>query len=405
MNIELTPRRFAATLAVGLATFLGSTLGMNYFVDPYGIYSNQRYDGINQRKPEAYRHRLDAKAARYDRLLPQTVIIGNSRVDGGISPTDLAFANSTGSVFNYGLPGCSLACSVEQLLGRDTSRITRLIVGIDLLDFADLHRSVSADSGPVSARLAAPDFVFQLLSLDALGDSLATIAFQGVSDTDDMTEAGFNPWHAIETNYRLEGVALVFEQRNQENLDNYRNITHAYEQRPTFDTEQFEAIARLLEWANVHSTQLDFFIHPYHADILVGMDLAGLNTFLQRLKNQLVLSIQESPMRVGAGKRVSLWDFADYYDPNVETVPEPGDLETRMLWYYEAGHYTPALGHMVLARLYFHDDADPAFGRILLPSTLQPSEDRSGILKEEYHRRQPGAIDRMSSLWSRIARD
>src|SRR5205823_3536266 len=47
-----------------------------------------------------------------------------------------------------------------------------------------------------------------------------------------------------------------------------------------------------------------------------------------------------------------IWDFSGYNSITGEDVPPVQDVKTRMHYYYESSHYTPATGDSVLDRIF-----------------------------------------------------
>ena len=95
-----------------------------------------------------------------------------------------------------------------------------------------------------------------------------------------------------------------------------------------------------------HHIHLILFIHPYHADYLDMLHEVGLWESFEDWKRSLVKVI-ETAAQARPGD-VQLFDFAGYNEFTTERVPPPGDRRTVMRWYWEAGHYKPALGSEML---------------------------------------------------------
>ncbi len=61
-----------------------------------------------------------------------------------------------------------------------------------------------------------------------------------------------------------------------------------------------------------------------------------------------------------------VWDFTGYNSITTEPVPKQDDERSRMRWYYESSHYRPALGNLMIARIFGEENEllreNPDFG-------------------------------------------
>jgi hypothetical protein len=94
--------------------------------------------------------------------------------------------------------------------------------------------------------------------------------------------------------------------------------------------------------------QLTLAINPVHALDLELLRTAGGWERLEDWKRQVVKLIAEESLE----DRVAFWDFTDYSQPTTEEVPLSGDTTTRMKLYFENSHYTPAMGALMLDRMF-----------------------------------------------------
>ena len=70
-----------------------------------------------------------------------------------------------------------------------------------------------------------------------------------------------------------------------------------------------------------------------------------------------------------------IWDFSNYNSYNAEPVPEKGDLDTKMQWYWESSHYKKELGNLMLDRIfkYTHPErtVDDNFGVLITTGNIE----------------------------------
>ena len=81
-------------------------------------------------------------------------------------------------------------------------------------------------------------------------------------------------------------------------------------------------------------------------------------------------------------ERAALWDFTGYWGPTMEEVPPPGDTTTRMKYYFENSHYTPAMGALMLDHMF--GDATKEFGARIGPANLEAHLQRIRQQRESY---------------------
>lgn len=131
---RITARRFTTRLlATALVVVLGCGL-FNAVADPYGLFRWVDRPGFNAIKPRATQASIAFKYRAIDFTLPQTLLLGNSRVEMGWDPARLPSA-TFGRVVNVALPGQGLGAMVEMANHAwARSRPTTLVVGVEFFD-------------------------------------------------------------------------------------------------------------------------------------------------------------------------------------------------------------------------------------------------------------------------------
>lgn len=180
-----------------------------------------------------------------------------------------------------------------------------------------------------------------------------------------------------------EGHAALFRQRNRENIKAYLNgsktVRDAGGGNPNF------AVLRLVETAKRKRIMLVFFTYPYHADVLLSFQKAGLwPAYEDWLRDLAAFSARNA---------VFTYDFTRIDELTGRGVPPPGDTKTDMKWYWRAfGHFKSALGdRMILIMNTSLDDrlllspenVDVRLAELreVLPSTDSSIPRRCGVLK------------------------
>ena len=115
-------------LITSIATF-------NWLVDPFAMYWSPKIVSLNQLKPEAGTRTRISKAYQIKNIDPEVLIVGNSRVEMGLSPKSDLFQNKV--VYNQGMPGSHLVMQTDFAIDaiKSSQNIKHLLIGVDFLDF------------------------------------------------------------------------------------------------------------------------------------------------------------------------------------------------------------------------------------------------------------------------------
>lgn len=353
-------RRYLAITLLTCLLSLGLVAGGAAIVDPYGLNGWVRMEGVNLVKPASYLQVGPAKARRFARANPATVILGNSRADIGLDPGSPAWPEAFRPVYNFGIPGGGLYDVLRSyLLARDHG-VGRAIIGLDFADFlADdaplpggLERYAALDAGtPIGL------IVQSHLSIRAAVDTVRTLLAQDDPYAEDMTDAGFNPLRQYFPIMRQEGHAAVAEQRSRENIAAYLKRPRTLQAPAGGPNRALAELAYLLADARSRGIEVHLFTYPYHADLLETLTDLELWPLLEDWKRQ-IRALALAPETRAA----SLWDFATFNSYTTERIPPPGDTASDMAWYWEPGHFKASFGELMIAAMYGTGGiaADPA---------------------------------------------
>lgn len=391
-------------LAWMLATMLGASIAVAGFVllvDPYGLYGLLDLPGFNRVKPPVERYRDEIRLVRADRFASPIVITGNSRMEVGVDPDGPPLAGR--NAFNLGLAGTGTVTAIGQLrhLAAGPVPPRRVIAGIDFVDALTLqpvHPAAPPPPIPVSEpgwrdRLWRADTLYSFASLR---DALLTVAIQRDPDAAVATLRGHNPLRQYHRTARMEGYAALFGQRAAENT---RKLAAAANGGLNAAGVRAEVAALIDAAAGANpGVAIDLVIYPYHAQLLALFEQARLWPRFEAWKEILVSEAEAGRRRHGQA-RIAVHDFSGYGPIQCEPIPPAGSTAgTR--WYWEAGHFKPALGDVMVARvLGTADDAVPAgFGMRLDRATLAANRQR--IAGER-----AGCAARQAAVFDGVARD
>ncbi|MCH2152465.1 MAG: hypothetical protein MK089_03915 [Phycisphaerales bacterium] len=377
-----TVRRYGLMLMSLIAILIGGTVVLQALTDPILAYETglARFDDM--------RH-LSLRSAKSEILSREkfdTVILGSSRGESGFAPDDEMWGDDR--VYNAALAGSNIyeMRLVWELLKR-SHRPKRLIIETSLLNFTN-------------AKTTFPDFNLSRLK-----------ATQRWADGDDQTlldylllktppgsvslESRFNwvlgwPYvrKALGTLMRgIRGTRSMryfgedgFGIRDDEVPDNKALIEAALVTNNLIDPTYYNGfelgedrllwLDQIVSEAAAEGIEVDIILPPIHAVQMEALDRMGLMQQYDQLRKFVTeLAATHAP-------DVQAWDFSGFDGPVNETVTDAKN--SPMKNYFDGSHFTPALGHLVLKRLYGGEDDQKmlrqmgGFGVQLLPAGVTP---------------------------------
>ncbi len=360
-----------------------SSIGtVNWFIDPFGMYWSPVIAGVNEIKPEAGTRSRISKAYQVDKVAPQILIVGNSRVEMGLDPNSKIFAGKR--VYNQGMPGAHLIMQVDYAIDaiENNHSIEHVIMGVDFLDFLvnsqQLNSEHQQQNETIRARYqfrlstldaSANKYSYQglkeklamIFSLDALTASIQTLSKQNAT-TSSISALGFNSADSYKTIMQTEGIKPLFSQKLNEISARLNSDLVIKTQKDLPYSPKFSHLGRLISTASQHNIKLTLFINPYHYSYLHTLaDKGQWQNFMlwKQLVQQYIASQSSS---------IALWDFSGFNEVINEAVPLDKP-KSYMQWFWEPAHYKRELGERMLATLLL-DKNDIKFGQRLTETSL-----------------------------------
>ena len=353
-------RWMLTTLAICVA-LVGA---INVFVDPLGIFGSPRIPGINATKPYLDHHRDLTRWQAARRVCAGAGIFGNSRAEIGFDPRHPAFAAAGLSAFNYALPSAPASTIDRQLKWLASIGCTPklAIVGVEFNDFLGTTKAVPLPPVDAPPQIDGKVLAETVFSLTGLQDSLKTLALQRARYGATLTELGFNPLDNYIAEVNNSGHYVLFRQRAEQNARAWRRMEPAIQPASglSIDQQALEAVLAGLEAAG-STTRL--VIYPYHAEIRLIQARLGLAGLFDDWRRMIVAMAARHP-------GVEVWDFSGIGPEVLEAIPAPGDRQTHLRNFWEAGHFKRELGDRVVARAMGEAGADSAFGLRLTPENI-----------------------------------
>jgi hypothetical protein len=176
------------------------------------------------------------------------------------------------------------------------------------------------------------------------------LQIQHKPEVETITMRGFNPLLEYYKYAREQGYYALFQQRTEENLKTYlRKRDYVIE--PASDhLADWGELRSMIQMAAGNDIQLNLVIYPYHAQILLMFEHLGLMPAFEQWKQQVAQELERGRADQPKSK-LKLWDFSGYGSFQCEMIPAKSDKKSATKWYWEAGHFKPALGDLMLSRM------------------------------------------------------
>ncbi|KAB2970572.1 hypothetical protein [Zoogloea sp.] len=352
--------RWMLTTLVVCVTAVGA---FNTLIDPLGIFGSKRITGLNATKPYLDHHRELARWQAARRTCSSAGIFGNSRAEIGLDPTHPAFAAHGLAAFNHAIPGSAASSSLQQLdwLQAAGCAPKLAILGVEFVDFLGSTKPGRLGPGKAAPAIDGRVLAETTLSITGLRDSLKTIAIQHARNAATLTERGFNPLDNYITEVENSGHYVLFRQRAEENWRIWNHKPRAIQPADGSPSSDQQAVDAFLSTLTQGGGTAHVVIYPYHAEIRLMQARLGIADLFADWKRLIVATASRHP-------GVKVWDFSGISQETLEAIPAPGDRQTQLKYYWEAGHFKKALGDKLLARVMGEDNG---FGVELRPDNLE----------------------------------
>ena len=384
------PRRHRSYLRVSVGT-VGLALLLlalfNLAVDPFGAYP---LTALKIFQP--YRGRFTSRAGKSEAVAHgnyDILLVGTSRVEFGLPVSHSAYGLDR--VYNLGLEGTSLPELLAVLDFAIRQHCPKQVVfGVDFFLFSDVRAArPDFENSRFSPHLNAFEYHLRnVLDWDATARSWSLVERLKHHRQPQAAHLGFVPKKVP------QGMSqrTVFERRIQDFLVNPETYG-GYHYSPT-RLKEFREMVRL---CRSHNIDLKIFIPPVHTLQLETIRESGLWSTFEQWKRDAVNVVAEETK----DDPTPLWDFTGFKGRVAEEVPAAGDTTTRMKWYIDSSHFTPALGQLVLDRMLPQGASSGEisdFGVPLAPANVEEQLERIRADRQVYAAAHPGEIEWLRQL-------
>lgn len=379
--MDTRTRNYLKTLGGLVLAGVAVLVAFNLLVDPFGAY---RWASL--KKMEPYRSGIatrEAKAELAARGTFDTIVIGSSRMRMGMPTTHPAYGST--NVCNLGLAGTTMAETAGVLdYALKKNPVRRVILGADFHTFsASRGIDPTFEVSRFNPHLDLSEYHGRnLLGARALGESWPLFKDWIRGRPALVGDRGSVPKYLPERASQRE----AFAKRVRASL-----VSLGAEGSFVRSPQRLETLRQMVRQCREKGIELIVFVPPIHALQLEAVRARGKWENYERWKRDVVQILAEE----GVTESVPLWDFQGFAGVLAEPVPPEGDRQTRMKYYMEASHFTPALGDLVLQRILptttVSADAT-SFGVRITPSNLEAHLARVRADREAYAAQNPSEI-------------
>ena len=356
---------------------IGLVVGINYVADPYAITGMPRIAHFNAHKVDIDSHVRLMKKYNPLRKPHNALVVGNTRVEIGISSTHRCFDDAGTTLYNLGIPGAPVHTQWMYALNVIYQQpIETVFLGLDLTDFiwtrkdnrfgdpslaeyaiAGLRYTGSGAPNPGYFKARLLDYFHALFSLDSLLSSLKTIALQD-SAAPDRDDDGFNPARDYEEIVRVEGTRALFDQKMADLEQHFSTRWYLSDENGRLDPS-FGDLGVFLDIATERKIKVYLFINPLHESYWNVLRSKGLSHLHDEWVKELRKLLRNYPP-----KAVTLWDFSIDSPFIHEAIPAAGQKGGPLQWFWEPSFYRRQLGDLMIeAMLSDSCDTRVALGR------------------------------------------
>jgi hypothetical protein len=365
-------RVFICSVIVSMAL----VIGINFGADPFGFYHDGvPWDWVHKRM--GIPHYMYAyKAHMVEKLKPEVLLLGSSRVLYGLDPENPALPKDS---YNLGLEDASLYVQWRYLQHSAETQMPKMVIlGMDIQSFNALLKPTSSFSedrlsvtpeGKRNPYHTFADSADTLMSTKALYYSLKPI----ISDQAQFDyPKGYNPDFMIKSNHM--NLARNIEVTNLQWLKSDDN-THYVE--PNGRQPGMDAFQNMIFFCAQHNIRFVVFINPLHMS-MTDLVTANWNNYSNWMKTVV------GKLNSVSGSDNELWDFTGYSNMSTESFPLPTDMYSHMHFYYDCSHYQQNVGDLILSRI-LTENAPSDFGQKVTMNNVQDDLDRIMREKNAWH--------------------
>ena len=326
---------------------MASVALFNWTIDPYDLFNTPNWWGVNHEKIKKDNNDRLFKAVDIIRLQPKTILMGSSRTKQGLDPEHPAIKNNR-FAYNLAINGPNtyeVRRYIEHAIANQLD-LEQIILGIDFFMFnSSLDNQPSFEEKRIEKKYIIPtDAINALFSLDTFDISKKTLnaSLKTEEQNNLYGENGFMP------NRKADDGATKW--RFDQSIQLYFKLHSDYQ----FSQEYWSDFVKIVELCRQNNIDLKVFISPAHATQWESIEVTGRWDTFEQWKRELV-------------KVTPVWDFSGF---NIVTTEA---IKAKMNNYIDNSHYSPAIGNLILERIFNYnaEDIPQDFGILLTTENIE----------------------------------
>jgi hypothetical protein len=403
---QLTWKRVAFLFFMSAFPLVTTVAAINCIIDSYGVIRSPIINRINQVKPAQWPNSRIFKPFDFLRGRYNAVILGPSREERGLDPEYRKLRDHGYSFYNFGLSELrpyEMAEITKWIARRDGNNIKTIVLGLDFLRYnveprsVDDYRDYYPKEGFFSWSLK--QFLLRSTTIVGLPDTYNTL----VASRHEDFVYHYRRGGRLELGSDSPGKGYQYKRIFAQSLSIYLNSWLSYPisrardwEMNGFDHRELEAI---LDAAAESKIALVIFMEPDYALKMIALARKGLLPAVERWKKELTCVVANKRKAI-PDANISLWDFNGYSEFNTEPIPEDGDQDAAMRYFWDADHYTPATGNKIFDAVLALNNlpTNDRFGVMLTPENVDEHLRRLREEQREYEASHPAALVWLRSL-------
>lgn len=308
---------------------------INFFINPYGLF---KFDLFNKPKFKQEPVTRIVKASKIYDLKPISIILGNSRAEGGLDPNHNYFIKPS---YNAAVSGGSIYEAKKYFeWALEQGRLKKVLLSLDYIMFNTKEKQTQDFDKYFNKNLK----IKYLYSIDTLIDSYDTLV--GAEGPNTLYYENGQRLH----NYRQAYIDLYGGHMNSflGNENGYYSSIKTENKYIDTMKNSFTDFEEIINKAYENNIELDIIFSPSHIRQWEALNnQLGIDKWFL-WKKDLVKSVDKIAKQYNK-KTFRIMDFSVYHPLTAETIPI--DKNIYMKYYWESSHYKNELGLIVLDRL------------------------------------------------------
>ncbi len=357
--MEKRSKKYLSFILGAMLALLAATAGINYAVDPYGIYGDWKKGAAY---PASDTYVRIHKTERIKRLKPDALVLGTSRADLGVNPKFFTGLNA----YNAAL---SAANVYEQRMMLEFAQrvhpLKKVIITLDLFTFNTLrleNRHFEEDRVAPEALEPLQSFINTygtLVTLDTLLVVKKHLRQIKHLDRESYPRPNGQKLHN-EGEWRSKnlGVNSIFWKSPNNLVLGAKEFSYNYSPKKGDDT--FAQFRMMLDFCEREKIEAYLYFGPLHQVHLDGLKKDGRWKLFEDWKKRVTAIVARTPY--------TLWDFATYNSFTTEKIPPESDKVTQMQYFWDTDHYKEKTGDIIQRKILglAGKNEYPDFGKKLL---------------------------------------